>query len=382
MFMMMFPTMLAEMNPMEDVLPHVYHRYGTFHFPGLGPIPPFDQPIILTNHMIMAMVASILMLIIFPTLFSKVDAEAPTGAKNFFESILEFLRVEVFRPALKEHTDRFLPFLWTLFFFILFCNVLGTIPFATIFELISGGRIEHLGGAATGNISTTAALAICAFLFIHFNGLSQIVHDLRNGTYGHHGTHNEHSSNGDHGHEAAIDLDHMRGDALAADVPQDFRALGNPSKHYQDDVHPDRLRDSGHSAEVHGKGVSLPVALVKAPFLYLWNFAPHPFQGKPLMDVPMWAVLLVLELVGACIKPIALCLRLFGNMVAGHVLLAVLIGLIVMIPAVAGQIAIGAPVGILDVGIQLLEVFVAFLQAYIFTFLTTLFIASAIAPEH
>jgi F-type H+-transporting ATPase subunit a len=60
----------------------------------------------------------------------------------------------------------------------------------------------------------------------------------------------------------------------------------------------------------------------------------------------------------------------------------VLIGLIVATPAIASQVAIGAPIGILDVGIQLLEVFVAFLQAYIFTFLTTLFIASAVAPEH
>ena len=122
--------------------------------------------------------------------------------------------------------------------------------------------------------------------------------------------------------------------------------------------------------------------------LYLWNFAPHPFRPlegespiKWAMDVPMWAFLLLLEMIGAIIKPTALCLRLFGNMVAGHVLLAVLIGLIVSIPGIV-QVAVGAPIGILDVGIQLLEVFVAFLQAYIFTFLTTLFIASAIAPEH
>ncbi len=96
----------------------------------------------------------------------------------------------------------------------------------------------------------------------------------------------------------------------------------------------------------------------------------------------MWAFLLVLEFIGALIKPIALCLRLFGNMVAGHVLLAVLVALIVAIPAIGLQIAIGSAIGVLDVGIQLLEIFVAFLQAYIFTFLTTLFIASAIAPEH
>ncbi len=96
----------------------------------------------------------------------------------------------------------------------------------------------------------------------------------------------------------------------------------------------------------------------------------------------MWFVLLVLELLGAMIKPLALCLRLFANMVAGHVLLAVLIGLIVVVPGLALRAVIGLPISLLDLGIQMLELFVAFLQAYIFVFLTTLFIASAVAPEH
>jgi F0F1-type ATP synthase membrane subunit a len=366
-------------DPLEEVLPHVYFT--------LGHDPIFHQPIIITNHMIMAMVAAILMLLIFPKLFKTADAEAPTGAKNFFESILEFLRIEVFRPALKEKTDKFVPFLWTLFFFILFCNVLGTIPFGTFFEYVTWRHITHLGGAATGDVSTTAALAICAFFFIHFHGVAQIVRDLMNGTYGHHAHHDEHSSNGGHNHEAAVDLEHMRGEGLAADVPGDFRALGNPSQHYKDGEHPHPT--AGHAAAHAANGKPLPVALAMAVPLYLWNFAPHVFRPQPgesaskwAMDVPMWFVLLILELIGAMIKPIALCLRLFGNMVAGHVLLAVLIGLIVTIPNIGAQIAVGAPIGLLDVGIQLLEIFVAFLQAYIFTFLTTLFIASAVAPEH
>jgi len=366
------PMILGVMDPLEEVLPHVL-----FH---IGPIP-------VTNHMLMAAIAAVLMLLIFPAVFKRGDGEVPTGAKNFFESILEFLRVEVIRPALKEHTDRFVPFLWSLFFFILFCNVLGAIPFAAIFELISGGKIEHLGGAATGNVSTTAALAICAFFFIHFNGIGQIVRDLMSGCYGHHPHHDEHSSSGEHAHEAAHDLEHMRGEGLAADVPNDFRAMGNPTKHYGDDEH--KGHGHGHPECKHNHGKSLPVALLMAVPLYLWNFAPHPFRPqkgesnvKWAMDVPMWAFLLILELIGAAIKPIALCLRLFGNMVAGHVLLAVLIGLIVAIPTISMQVAIGIPIGFLDVAIQLLEIFVAFLQAYIFTFLTTLFIASAVAPEH
>jgi len=96
----------------------------------------------------------------------------------------------------------------------------------------------------------------------------------------------------------------------------------------------------------------------------------------------MFAILLPLELLGAVIKPFALCMRLFGNMVAGHILLAVLISLIVMVPKLGMQVAVGIPIGLLDLGIQLLEILVALLQAYIFTVLTTLFLASAVAPEH
>ena len=101
-----------------------------------------------------------------------------------------------------------------------------------------------------------------------------------------------------------------------------------------------------------------------------------------LADIPIFSLLLVLELFGALVKPFALAMRLFANMVAGHVLLAVLISLIVGVPVLAMQLTVGIPIAILDLGVQLLEVFVAFLQAYIFTFLTTLFLASSVAPEH
>src|SRR5947209_18118313 len=142
-------TFLAEApNPFGHVLPYELFHSGTSFFP---------------NQMLMATIAGILMLLIFPKLFRRPDPGAPAGAKNFFESILEFLRVEVFRPALKEQTDRFVPFLWSMFFFILFCNLLGVIPFAEFFELITLGKVHHLGGAATGAVSTTAALAICSF---------------------------------------------------------------------------------------------------------------------------------------------------------------------------------------------------------------------------
>ena len=96
----------------------------------------------------------------------------------------------------------------------------------------------------------------------------------------------------------------------------------------------------------------------------------------------MWAFLLLLELIGAAIKPFALMIRLFANMIAGHIVLAALILLIPVSAGILHQLGVGVPVLILSLLILVLELFVAFLQAYIFTFLTTLFIASAVAPEH
>jgi F0F1-type ATP synthase membrane subunit a len=372
---------LLAADPIDHVLPH-----HLFWLPGTH--------ISVTNQMFMAVVAAIIMLLIFPAMFRRAQGDAPTGAKNFFESILEFLRVEVFRPALKEHTERFLPFLWTLFFFILFCNLLGQIPIGDLITLVTHEE-SHWGGTATGAITTTFALAAATFVFIHINGIVQIVRSLMDGTYGQHAHHEEHSSDGAHAHEAAHDLEHVRGEALPADVPANFKAVGHPTKHYGEDQHADHRHakpDDGHlhaHGHAHGERKSLPVAMALAIPLYLWNFAPHPFKPGPgespikwIPDVFMWLVLLGLEFIGALIKPFALMIRLFANMIAGHIVLASLVGLIVVIPGVLAQVGVGIPVTVLSLLIRVLELFVAFLQAYIFTFLATLFIASAVAPEH
>src|SRR3954468_1612367 len=235
---MNLPTLLAAADPLEHVLPHDLIRFGSLS---------------ITNQMLMAVVAAVLMLLIFPRLFRRVDTEPPTGAKNFFESVLEFLRVEVFRPALKEHTDRFLPYLWTLFFYILFCNLLGQLPIGEFVTLITRHE-SHVGGTATGAITTTFALAVCTFLFIHLNGIVQVARSLMDGTYGHHGHHEEHSSDGARGHDAAHDLEHVRGEALAADVPGDFKAVGNPTKHYADDQHVTHRHGAPDHGQLHGGG--------------------------------------------------------------------------------------------------------------------------------
>jgi F0F1-type ATP synthase membrane subunit a len=374
---------LAAADPMEHVLPHDLFSIGGLH---------------VTNQMLMVVVAAVLMLLIFPACFKRAESDAPQGARNFLESILEFLRVEVFRPALKEHTDRFVPFLWTTFFFILFCNLLGQIPVGETVSLFTH-KPTHWWGTATGTPIVTGGLAICAFFFIHISGISQVARALINGTYGHHGHHEEHSAQGTHGHEAAHDLEHVRGEALAADVPGDFRAIGNPTKHYEDDESHlaghdhNGIREGDAHAASHGHGMNPASAWLVAPALYLWNFAPHPFKPGPdasaisklflsIADTFMWLFLLLLELMGAVIKPFALTIRLFANMIAGHIVLG---ALVLMIPVAAGvvhQLGTGAPVTLLSLVIRMLELFVAFLQAYIFTFLVTLFIASAVAPEH
>jgi len=211
----------------------------------------------------------------------------------------------------------------------------------------------------------------------------QIARSLINGTYGHHGHHEEHSSDGTRSHEAAHDLEHVRGEALAADVPGDFKAIGDPTHHYADDEHVGHghhKADNGHlhSADnAHGKGMNPVVAVLLGVPLYLWNFAPHPFKPNWVMDVPMWFILLILEMIGACIKPFALTIRLFANMIAGHVIILALIGLIFMF---GFKVAIGSvPMALF---IMFLEILVAFIQAFVFALLASVFIGQIRAAHH
>jgi F-type H+-transporting ATPase subunit a len=83
----------------------------------------------------------------------------------------------------------------------------------------------------------------------------------------------------------------------------------------------------------------------------------------------LWPIMIPIEILGLFTKPFALCIRLFANMTGGHIVIVSLIGLIFIFQSYV--IAIG-PVGFV-LGINFLELFVAFLQAYIFTMLTSLF---------
>lgn len=107
------------------------------------------------------------------------------------------------------------------------------------------------------------------------------------------------------------------------------------------------------------------------PVGFIKSFLPH---GVP------WPVLIILfpiEIIGLFIKPFALTIRLFANMVAGHMVLFSIIGLAVSFGLVAALPAVG-----MAVGIYFLEILVAFLQAFIFTLLSAMFVGSLMHPAH
>ena len=105
---------------------------------------------------------------------------------------------------------------------------------------------------------------------------------------------------------------------------------------------------------------------------YMQTFIPH---GLPFWLVPL---MFVIEILGLFTKSFALCIRLFANMIAGHIVILAFLGLIFIFKSI-----FIAPVSIAAaVGLGLLELFVAFLQAYVFTLLTAVFVGGAVNPQH
>jgi F-type H+-transporting ATPase subunit a len=223
-----------------------------------------------TKHVVMMLIAALLACIILINAARAqarhtAKGEAPRGLSGTIEAMVLYIRNEVILPAVGPHGDGFVPYLLCVFFFILFANLLGLVPY---------------GSTATGNVSVTATLAIIAFVVIEISGM---------------------------------------------------RALG---KNYISTI-------------------------------VYW---PHdmPLYGKLLMTCIMTPV----EILGKFTKPFALTIRLFANMTAGHVMVLALISIVFMF----GSVLIGIAPALMAVGIMLLELFVAFLQAYVFTLLVSTFI--------
>jgi F-type H+-transporting ATPase subunit a len=229
--------------------------------------------------MVMELLAAILIAAIIIPLARHIAKHPITRGRflNAFEVLVLFIRDGVARPTIGGHdADKFLPYLWTVFFFVLFNNLLGMIP----------------GGAsATGNVNVTAVLALSTFAVVLFAGIK-------------------------------------------ASGPVGFWVNMVPTL----DVH--------------------------------WA-----------LKLFLWPLMFLIEIAGLLIRHLVLCVRLFANMLAGHIVLAVILGFILAVSGNAWYVV--APASIAGViALSLLELFVAFLQAYIFVFLSALFIGSAAHPHH
>lgn len=281
----MLAFLLMADNPLEHVVQHPLVQQPA----DLGLLTPEGKITLLSDQIVVMILAGLLLMFLVPVLVRRrrstdaVGRLVPTGFANFFEAVCQYLRKEVAEPNLGEHTDRFIKYIWTAFFFVLINNLLGLLPIAAVMPLFG----LHIGGTATGNIWVTGALALMTLIMMVVNGLR----------------------------------------------------LGG--KHY------------------------------------LAHFSPGPLWLS-------W-LLIPVEIVGTFAKVAALAIRLFANMLAGHVLLAVLLSFIFVGAAsmgVAGGLGLAVPVVLGSVAVNLLELFVAFLQAYIFTFLTTLFIGQSVVFHH
>lgn len=305
-----------------------HHVYDFDHFElpfGLKLTLPNIGGLQITKFMVLQVVAVLLTLFIFRGLVKRIRGGQVANGWwwNFWEMLAVYIRDEVVRPIIgdpnahhghdhehPEHTepmtghqptinelahpavashshshdvptgghpaDKYLPFVWSCFFYILICNLLGAVPFL---------------GSATGSIAVTGALALVAFLATFFYG-----------------------------------------------------------------------------AQVHGYG-GFWLALVPG------IDAPGPLK---LFLIPM---MFVIEVVGLFIKHGVLAVRLFANIMGGHTVLGVILAFIAQVAhsGVWWLVTPGSIAG--QIGIGLLELLVAFIQAYVFAFLATIFIGMSL-HEH
>jgi F-type H+-transporting ATPase subunit a len=229
--------------------------------------------------MIAALLCAATMIWVARRTHGKGAERAPKGLANVIEAFVIYLRDEVALRNIGKGGERYVPFVLTLFFFILYMNVLGLVPF---------------GASATGNVGVTAALAILALVAIEVGGLLHI-----------------------------------------------------------------------------------------GPKAYLGTIVYIPKGLNWFWSIIMAVVMTPVELVAKLARIFALAIRLFANMTAGHLVILSLVGLIFMVGAAEGvtrYLIWPAPV-LMAVAIMLMEIFIAFLQAYIFAMLTSVFIGLVRHPH-
>lgn len=232
-----------------------------------------------TKFMAIEVAVALIICTLFMGLAAKIKRGGPPRGWlwNMLEAFLLYLRDVVALPSLGKHdVGRFAPLIWTVFFFVLGCNLMGMLPWV---------------GSPTASFAVTAALAFVVFV------------------------------------------------------------------------------------TVIGSGIA------KLGFVRFWkSLVPH-------MDLPLavlillWPMIFVIEVFGLLVKHFVLAVRLLANMIGGHVVLAVLLA---FISATSGSLLFYgvAPASVLGAtALSLLELLVAFIQAYIFAFLTALFIGTAVHPH-
>ncbi|MCK4920811.1 MAG: F0F1 ATP synthase subunit A [Bacteroidales bacterium] len=232
-------------------------------------IAPLDFSI--TKNVAGMMIASLLILILFirmGSIYRKKTHTVPSGLNGFLEPMILFIRDDIAIPNIGEDKyEKFMPYLLTVFFFILMNNLMGLVP-----------AVIPFGANVTGNIAVTLVLSTITFIITQLNGTK---------TYWKH--------------------------------------------------------------------------IVATPGVPFW-LAP---------------VMIPVEIIGLFSKPFALMIRLFANITAGHIIILSLVSLIFIFKSFAI-----APVSIAFVlFMDCIEILVAFLQAYVFTLLSALFIGLA-AKEH
>lgn len=232
----------------------------------------------LTKFMLIEAVVAIFMAFIFIRLANRMrKSDVPKGRSwNMLEAILVFIRDQVAHPAIGHDADHFLPFLWTAFFFVLFCNLFGLLPWA---------------GSPTASLSVTGALAISTFIIVLLTGSRK------------------------------------------------FGVLG------------------------------------------FWKAQVPHLELPGILAIFLIPMIFGIEVIGMFIKHGVLAIRLLANMLAGHLVLAVILA---FIGATAASVIFWGvmPVSILSIVLlSLLELLVAFIQAYVFTFLSALFIGMAAHPH-
>ncbi len=219
------------------------------------------------NALAILIVFGLLFLVLYYTVKGyRNPKKLPKGMAGFIEPIVLFIRDDVAIPNLgKDKYEKFMPYLLTVFFFILFSNLVGLIPFAPF------------GHNLTGNILVTFVLAVFTFILTTING----------------------------------------------------------NKHYWKEI-----------------------------------FTP---------EVPkaLWPIMVPIEILSMFTKPFALMVRLFANILAGHTIMISLVALIFIL----GTVYVSPVSGFFIIFMSFIELLVAFIQAYIFTILSALFIGLAI-QEH